>query len=246
MQVQGPRHCRAFTLIELLVVMGVVAVLASLILPMYGLVFKQSHRAVAMSNMRQVGMAFLAYAGEHDYAIPGRVTGKDENGQTLPKWPSLLRTYLPDLRVYGAPLDDAGGSTYKVTNLEDYVSDSENNTAFIGNGYNDLGAFNDPTVDIRINRVERPAQTILLGTPYPKKNNFYMDFLEGNPPNNKDVLNVRAFTNGSNYFFSDGSARFLKCENNTDVTAMRSEPPNGDVYTDWLWLVDKSQSATIH
>lgn len=236
----------AFTLMELMVVISVIAILAAISLPLYQRVFKQSHQAIALSNMRQVGIAFLSYAGDHDYVIPGRVKGNDENNVPVPKWPHVLQAYVQDLRVYGAPLDDVGGDTYKVTNLQDYISDTANNTAFIGNGYNDLGALSDADVEIRINRIDHPAETILLGTPFPKKNNYYMDFEEGNPPNNKNVLNVHAFDNGANYFFTDGSGRFLTCDNNTQLAAMQKAPANGGVYSDWLWLVDKSQSSVIH
>ncbi len=239
------RRRGAFTLMELMVVISVIAILAAIALPIYQRVTRQSHQAVALSNMRQVGTAFISYAGDHDYAIPGRVSGKDDNNVPFPKWPHVLQDYVRDLRVYGAPLDDVGGDTYKVTNLQDYISDTANNTAFIGNGYNDLGALSDPNVEIRINRIDHPADTILLGTPFPKKNNYYMDFAEGNPPNNKDVLNVHAFNNGANYFFTDGSGRFLTCDNNSDLTAMQKAPANGGTYSDWLWLVDKSQATSV-
>lgn len=244
-QASQASRARAFTLLELMVVIFVIGLLTALVLPMFGRVFKQSRQAVAISNMRQVGLAFLSYAGDHDYVIPGRVEGKDADNQPLARWPHVLQPYVQDLHVYGAPLDDAGGDTYKVANVQDYISDSSNNTAFIGNGYNDLGALTDPGVEIRINRVDQPGQVILLGTPFPKKNNYYMDFAEGNPPNNKDVLNVHAFGQGANYFFTDGSGRYLTCSNNADLSAMRKAPANGGRYTDWLWLVDKTQAETL-
>lgn len=237
---------RALTLLELMVVISIIAVLAAIALPLYQRVFKQSRQSTALSNMRQVGIAFLSYAGDHDYTVPGRAKGNDENNVPVAKWPHVLQGYVQDLRVYGAPLDDVGGDTYKVADLKDYISDTANNTAFIGNGYNDLGAMTDSDVEIRINRIDHPAQTILLGTPFPKKNNYYMDFEEGNPPNNKNVLNVHAFNNGANYFFTDGSARFLTCDTGASLASMQKAPANGGLYTDWLWLVDKSQTSVIH
>ena len=38
---------------------------------------------------------------------------------------------------------------------------------------------------------------------------FFMDFAEPPHGNQKDILNLEAYGDGSNYFFADGSARFI-------------------------------------
>jgi prepilin-type processing-associated H-X9-DG protein len=53
---------------------------------------------------------------------------------------------------------------------------------------------------------------------------FYMDFLEPPHGNSKDLLDFRAYDDGSNYLFVDGSSRFITEKD----------------YRDELWLTDKS------
>ncbi len=53
---------RAFTLIELLVVVSIIAVLAAMLLPAIGMVRDAARAASCGSSLRQIGMAFAAYA----------------------------------------------------------------------------------------------------------------------------------------------------------------------------------------
>lgn len=56
----------AFTLVELLVVLAVVAVLAAVALPVYQSVQLSSSQVVAVSALRQLGMAGNMYLGDHN------------------------------------------------------------------------------------------------------------------------------------------------------------------------------------
>jgi prepilin-type N-terminal cleavage/methylation domain-containing protein len=57
---------RAFTLIELLVVISIIAVLAALLLPAIGLVRTSAKASACGSSLRQIGMAYEAYANDND------------------------------------------------------------------------------------------------------------------------------------------------------------------------------------
>lgn len=207
---------RAFTLIELLVVISVIAILVALAFPVFGVMKRRGNQTAGLSNMRQVGMAMLSYASEHDYELPGR-----ENGEIgIDRWPKLITGYLQDTKVFAAPGDPGNFLVRKV----DPLSNKSNNTSYIMNGYNDLGAFGQLGMDIRINRLGSPSNTLLLGTPKSGSGHFFMDFLEPPHGNNKDILNLKAYDDGSNYVFADGSARFIR---ETD-------------YRDALWLADKT------
>lgn len=65
------RCTAAFTLVELLVVIGIIAVLISILLPVLGKA-RESARAVScQSNERQLMLAFLMFANEHQQHLPG-------------------------------------------------------------------------------------------------------------------------------------------------------------------------------
>ncbi len=231
----------AFTLIELLVVITIVAVLATLVLPMLGRIQVRGYETKTMSNMRVMGVALLTYAGDNSYQLPGRVAAVPGSPEEDVRWPVLLKPYIQDLTIYCSPIPDANGKSYKVTDQTLYTSNKTNYTSYIYNGGNDQATDASGNITYpRLNVIGQPSQTILLGVPLPQANNFYMDFTEGN---NSQILNKTAFGDGTPYVFADGSSRTLAVVAKEINTA---EPKSSGAYTDWLWLFDKSQTSIIH
>lgn len=57
---------KGFTLIELLVVIAVIAILIALLVPVLRSAREQAQRAVCLSNLRQLTLAWVLYADDHD------------------------------------------------------------------------------------------------------------------------------------------------------------------------------------
>lgn len=95
---------RGFTLIELLVVIAVIAILGSILLPVFARAREKARTAVCQSNLKQLGMAWQMYASDYDgCACPcGMGMGEEE-------WHERLRPYAKNDQICHCPSDSRKG-----------------------------------------------------------------------------------------------------------------------------------------
>src|SRR5262249_573890 len=112
---------RGFTLIELLVVIGVVAILAAILLPVFDQVRERARAMTCASNLRQLGVGLTMYAQDHDETFP--VANADYGSapsQPVPPggwwnrvglwfWPQVVYPYFRSVQVFTCP---SGASAY--------------------------------------------------------------------------------------------------------------------------------------
>src|SRR4051812_39870731 len=106
---------RGFTLIELLVVIAIIAILASILFPVFAQAREAARKTSCASNVRQLGTAFLMYVQDYDETFP-QVTYSGEAGHTNPdnfgvfRWPWLVLPYIKNMEIYRCPSQSASFS----------------------------------------------------------------------------------------------------------------------------------------
>jgi len=79
----------AFTLIELLVVIAIIAILASILFPVFARARERARAAQCVSNLKQIGLAFQMYVQDWDEVYPLSLI----SNATDPDWPISTTTY---------------------------------------------------------------------------------------------------------------------------------------------------------
>jgi len=149
---------RGFTLIELLVVIAIIAILASILFPVFARAREAARQSSCLSNTRQMGNGVMMYTQDYDEMYPWMWAGGAGSAhvhvpvqQTMSTnytiWAELIYPYVKNLAVYQCP-------SQKFTQAQ-----MPYNTFPVAYNYN--GGSGGPAFQ-SMAAVENPANTVLL------------------------------------------------------------------------------------
>lgn len=92
----------AFTLIELLVVIAIIAILASILFPVFAQARAKARQTACLSNMKQWGSGFMMYIQDYDETFPSQQFGGDRRGEPSFSWVTVIQPYAENKKGVGA------------------------------------------------------------------------------------------------------------------------------------------------
>jgi prepilin-type N-terminal cleavage/methylation domain-containing protein/prepilin-type processing-associated H-X9-DG protein len=147
---------RAFTLIELLVVIGIIAIIAAILFPVFAQARERARQVGCLSNMRQLSTGLQMYIQDWDETfVPSTNYAAAE---TAPEriWPSALSPYLRNTGILTCPSSAVRGYA------ADWPSRGLSSIGYNGvTGYDPVGkeAPSSPTARASL---EEPSRTVLF------------------------------------------------------------------------------------
>jgi prepilin-type N-terminal cleavage/methylation domain-containing protein len=250
-----PRSVRGFTLIELLVVIAIIAILASILFPVFARARENARRTSCLSNMKQIGLGLAQYTQDFDERLPMwsfiNATGTRTYG-----WHWVLVPYTKSTEVYVCPsarrispklTDNRCDPTY-VNNTGANVSTGGSgsygyNYAYMGNYSGSANNYTYLTHNIsEISKVsETVAITEITAVIGNQPGTTYYPTLWNTKPGTNVCGNSNEFTyfdnlgqwhfDGVNTVFADGHAKWMK------TSVLKDYDGNGVQDNNWYALV---------
>ncbi len=187
----------AFTLVELLVVIAIIAVLAALIMPMMSRVTQQARTRKCANFMRELGIAAIRYAGDHDMTLPVTSHQRRKGGKS---WTLTLQEYAEGKVTFRCPCDEDTERAYSYV-INDFLTP------------NPSGA---PDIDFsRLLRLEKQSETLLFAEASPEYKNtdhFHFTTYRGMPIPPSELqgqVAVERHLGSANYLFADAHVETL-------------------------------------
>ena len=98
------RYRTAFTLIELLVVIAIIAILASILFPVFSRAREKARQTSCLSNVKQIALALIMYTDDYDEQLPQATALWTPNpADTGLTWDVAVLPYMRNLQILTCP-----------------------------------------------------------------------------------------------------------------------------------------------
>lgn len=195
---QTRNHARkGFTLIELLIVIVIIVALAGTLATTVGRIRARSRATNCAANLRQIGMACMMYAGDHQMTLPVTSHQRSKGGKS---WTLTLQEYAGGTVTFKCADDVAKARSYTYV-INDYLTPQP-------------GGLADVNFSI-LARIGRPESTFMFAEASPSyQNSDHFHFADYHgapiPPEVfRDEVEVEAHGQSANYLFADGHVETL-------------------------------------
>lgn len=163
-----------FTLIELLVVIAIIALLAAILFPVFGRARENARRSSCQSNLKQLGLVMLQYAGDYDELYPQTWNDNDDAATTSSvPWMLMIQPYVKNTQILQCPAANGivNGTVSPLRPWRDQIGNgplpvSYAYNLYIGGQYGGIGANYQPGKTFGVKKgsqILRPAETVMLG-----------------------------------------------------------------------------------
>ncbi len=219
---------KAFTLIELLVVIAIIAILASILFPVFARARENARRASCASNLKQIALGVMQYTQDYDEKYPVQqvmatppTAGYQKNfasttGADATNWLRATYPYTKSYQIYSCPSTVPFNGT--ASQNANYAPNGDNAASYLGNGVifrriGGVGAMGS----LSIAAVDEVANVIMIHEGTDQRNGSqtrpYQEATTGNTYRYFNYVGAglnRKHFDGGNLAFADGHVKWRK------------------------------------